>query len=56
MHSCWKESDAGCKPTLELYVFFFRFFHQVKPTSHALAQAVDAGEGGLGAESLPRAS
>jgi hypothetical protein len=36
-------------------VFIFIFLNQVKPTSHALPQVVDAGEGGLGAETLPGA-
>ena len=56
MYSCCKVGGDGCKPTLELYVFFFIFFHQVKSTSHALAQAMDVEEGGLGVESLPSQS
>jgi hypothetical protein len=37
------------------YMFFiFIFFHQVMLTGHALGQAVDAGEGDLGAKTLPR--
>jgi hypothetical protein len=36
------------------HLSYMFFFHQVKLASLALGQAVDAGEGGLGAETLPR--
>jgi hypothetical protein len=35
------------------YMCFFLLFHEVKLVGHALGQAVDAREGGLGAMTLP---
>jgi hypothetical protein len=37
------------------YMYFFLFLHQVMMAGHALGQAMDAGEGVLGAETLPGA-
>jgi hypothetical protein len=55
MHFCCKVGGNGCKPTPKLYVLFSFLFYQVMLAGHALGQAVDAGEGGLGAETFPGA-
>jgi hypothetical protein len=51
---CYAGSD-GYKLTLELLDIFLNFFPRLKLVLHALGHAMHAWEGGLGAETLPRA-
>jgi hypothetical protein len=54
LHLCCYASDDGCKLILELLDMFFIFCPQVKRVLHDLGWAVQAWEGDVGVETLPR--